>query len=104
VIEFFSKQKVHKLFELFFLIHIGVPLNSPQYETMQNDIMRITSGKTIVGHNVNADIQQIGKTRGDFTGVIDTQNMGSISHSSNRSHNPAEDARQAMNLANRKLF
>ena len=84
-------------------LYKGVPLNSTKYETMQNDVMKIASGKTLVGHNVNADIQQIGKTPSDFTGTIDTQSMGQINHSSERNHDPTEDARQAMNLANREF-
>merc|ERR1712004_38840 len=66
---------------------------------MQSDIMRKTSGANLVGHNVNADIQQIGKTPGNFTKTTDTQNMGKINHTSNRNHNPTEDSRGSMNLA-----
>ena len=81
-----------------------VPLNSPEYAQMQDTIMRITKGAIIVSHNLNADLQQIGKTASDFTGTIDTQNMGSIKHTSNRNHDPAEDARQAMKLAKVNFF
>merc|ERR1712004_250183 len=71
---------------------------------MQTDVMKIASGKTVVGHNVNADIQQIGKTPGDFTGTIDTQSMGQINHTSKRNHDSGEDACQSMNLANSEFF
>jgi hypothetical protein len=71
---------------------------------MQKDVKQKTSGKTIVGHNVKVDLKQIGLSPEDFAGIIDTQNMGSIKHTSNRNHDPAEDARQAMNLANSKIL
>jgi hypothetical protein len=66
---------------------------------MRDDLMTIVNkidGSVIVGHNINADLQQVG-LRSPRT--FDTQNLGAIRHSSNRTHDPVEDARQSMEIA-----
>ncbi|CAG5111668.1 Oidioi.mRNA.OKI2018_I69.chr2.g5948.t1.cds [Oikopleura dioica] len=72
---------------------------SPDFNAMKAAILRHTSGKTLVGHNVNADISRIGLKPSDFTDTFDTQGSGAITHTSNRTHDVVEDARQSMKIA-----
>ena len=70
---------------------------------MQDDVLRIIRSHVVVGHNVCADLSQLKLTNIRY---VDTQDVlkGPISHTSNRNHDPVEDAKKSMQIAVRELF
>ncbi|CAG5114129.1 Oidioi.mRNA.OKI2018_I69.chr2.g8199.t1.cds [Oikopleura dioica] len=66
-------------------------------EQMTEILETKTSDKVIGGHNVQCDLSRLTHNIA-YKGTIDTQNLGSIFHSSNK-HDPVEDARGSQQLA-----